>query len=209
MKLRSRFPLLMFVALATALGVAVPLVGTAAPAQAHNNLVSSTPKADETLIALPKDFSITTNDILLNIDGKGAGFGLQVTDSAGKYYGDGCIAVEGMTMSTAAALGGAGEYTMTWQAVSTDGHTVSDSYGFTWQPPTGFTASSGSSTVPDCNGTTSVNTKPAPGSGTTGAQTVDSGTLSTVLWIGGALLAVAASVILTVVIAGRGKKRRA
>jgi methionine-rich copper-binding protein CopC len=196
----------MLVALAATLGAAVPLVGTAAPAQAHNYLVSSTPKADESLTALPKDFTITTNDVLLNIDGKGAGFGLQVTDSVGKYFGDGCIAVEGMTMSTPAALGVAGKYTMTWQAVSTDGHTVSDSYGFTWQPPTGFTASSGSSTVPDCNGTASVNTKPAPDSGTTGAQTVDTGTLSTVLWIGGAFLAVAAAVILTLIVTGRRKK---
>lgn len=108
MKLRSRFPLLMFVALATALGAAVPIVGTAAPAQAHNNLVSSTPKADETLTALPKDFTITTNGILLNMDGKGGGFGLQVTDSAGKYYGDGCVTVTDMSMSTPAALGAAG-----------------------------------------------------------------------------------------------------
>lgn len=203
---RSRLPLVILVALAAALGATVPVLGQAAPAQAHNYLVSSTPKAGETLTALPKDFEVTTNDVLLNIDGNGTGFGLQVTDSAGKYYGDGCVAVEGMVMSTAAALGAAGSYTVTWQAVSTDGHTVSDSYGFTWQPPTGFTPSSGSSTVPDCNGTASINTTPAPDSGTTGAQTVDTGTLSTVLWIGGAFLAVAAAVILTLVVTGRRKK---
>ena len=203
---RSRLPLVILVALAAALGATVPVLGKAAPAQAHNYLVSSTPKAGETLTALPKDFEVTTNDVLLNIDGNGTGFGLQVTDSAGKYYGDGCVAVEGMVMSTAAALGAAGSYTVTWQAVSTDGHTVSDSYGFTWQPPTGFTPSSGSSTVPDCNGTASINTTPAPDSGTTGAQTVDTGTLSTVLWIGGAFLTVAAAVILTLVVTGRRKK---
>lgn len=203
---RSRLPLVILVALAAALGATVPVLGQAAPAQAHNYLVSSTPKAGETLTALPKDFEVTTNDVLLNIDGNGTGFGLQVTDSAGKYYGDGCVAVEGMVMSTAAALGAAGSYTVTWQAVSTDGHTVSDSYGFTWQPPTGFTPSPGSSTVPDCNGTASINTTPAPDSGTTGAQTVDTGTLSTVLWIGGAFLAVAAAVILTLVVTGRRKK---
>jgi methionine-rich copper-binding protein CopC len=206
MTLRSRLPLLMLVALAAALGTAVPLAGTAAPAQAHNNLVSSTPKEDETLTTLPKDFTITTNGILLNMDGKAAGFGLQVTDSAGKYYGDGCIAVEGMAMSTAAALGAAGAYTVTWQAISTDGHTVSDSFGFTWQPPTGFAASSGSSQVPDCNGASSVDTKPAPDPGTSGAQSVDPGTLSTVLWIGGAFLALASAVILTLIVTGRRKK---
>ena len=203
---RSRLPLVLLVALAAALGSAVPVVGSAAPAQAHNYLVASTPKAGEALTALPKVFTITTNGILLNIDGKGAGFALQVTDSAGKYYGDGCVAVENMVMSTPAALGAAGAYTMTWQAVSTDGHTVSDSFGFSWQPPTDFTPSAGSSTGPDCNGTASVNTTPAPDSGTTGVQTVDTGTLGTVLWIGGAILAVAAAVVLTLVITGRRKK---
>ena len=206
MKLRSRLPLLMLLVLGAVLGVVVPLIGTASPAQAHNNLVSSTPKADETLTALPKNFTITTNDILLNMDGRASGFGLQVTDSAGKYFGDGCVTVAGRTMSTAAALGAGGKYTVTWQVVSTDGHTVSDSYIFTWQPPTGFTASSGSAKVPNCNGTASVNTKPAPGSGTTGAQTVETGTLSTVLWIGGGFLAVAAAVIITLIVTGRRKK---
>ncbi len=202
----SRIRLVMLVAVAAALGSIAPVWGLAAPAQAHNYLESSTPKAGETLTALPKDFMITTNGSLLNIDGNGAGFALQVTDGAGKYYGDGCVTIAGQTMSTTAALGTAGAYTVTWQVLSTDGHTVSDNYGFTWQPPAGFTPSSGSSTVPDCNGTSAVNTKPAPDSGTAGAQTIDTGTLSTVLWIGGALLAVAGAVILAFVLTGRRKK---
>ena len=184
----------------------MPVWGAASPAQAHNNLVSSTPREGETLTALPKNFVITTNGSLLNIDGNSAGFALQVTDSAGKYYGDGCVTVEGPTVSTAAALGAAGAYTVTWQAVSTDGHTISDSFGFTWQPPAGFTPSAGAIKVPDCNGTTGVNERPAPESGTTGAQTVGASTLITVVWIGGALLAIAAAVILFLVFAGRRKK---
>jgi methionine-rich copper-binding protein CopC len=196
----------MLVALAAALGATVPVLGQAAPAQAHNYLVSSVPSAGETLTALPKTFEVTTNGVLLDIDGNGTGFGLQVTDASGAYYGDGCVTVSGSTFSTAAALGAAGAYTVTWQAISTDGHTVSDSYSFAWQPPAGFTPSAGSTTVPDCNGTASINESPAAGAGTTGAQTVDTGTLSTVLWIGGAFLAVAAAVILTLVITGRRRK---
>jgi hypothetical protein len=60
--------------------------------------------------------------------------------------------------------------------------------------------------VPDCNGTISVNTTPVPSPGTTGAATVDTGTLNTVLWIGGAFLAVAVAVILTLVLTGRRKR---
>lgn len=206
---RFGLPLVMLVALTAVLGASVPVLGQAAPAQAHNYLISSVPRAGETLTALPKNFEITTNGILLDIDGNGTGFGLQVTDAAGAYYGDGCVTVAGPLLSTVASLGAAGPYTVTWQAISTDGHTVSDDFAFTWQPPTGFTPSVGSTTVPDCNGTASVNTKPAPQSGTTGAATVDADVLSTVLWIGGALLAVAAAVIATLLLVGRRKKTSA
>jgi len=203
---RFRLPLFILVGLAAVLAGTMPVWDAAAPAQAHNNLVSSTPREGETLTALPKDFVITTNGSLLNLEGNSAGFGLQVTDSAGEYYGDGCVTVDGSAVSTAAALGAAGAYTVTWQAVSTDGHTISDSFGFTWQPPASFTPSAGSTKVPDCNGTTGANVQPAPDSGTTGAQTVGAGTLTTVLWIGGVFLAAAAAVILTLVFAGRRKK---
>ena len=203
---RFRLPLVILVTLAAAVGATVPVWGAAAPAQAHNYLMSSTPREGETLTTLPKDFVITTNGALLDIGGNGAGFGLQVTDSSGKYFGDGCVTVEGSAVSTAAALGAAGAYTVTWQAVSTDGHTISDSYGFTWQPPAGFSPSAGGTKVPDCNGTAAVNERPTPESGTTGAQTVGTATLSTVLWIGGAFLAVAAAVILVLVFTGRRKK---
>ena len=203
---RFRLPLFILVGLAAALTATMPVWDAAAPAQAHNNLVSSTPREGETLTALPKDFVITTNGSLLNIEGNSSGFGLQVTDSAGKYYGDGCVTVDGSAVSTAAALGVAGAYTVTWQAVSTDGHTISDSFSFTWQPPASFTPSPGSAKVPDCNGTTGANVQPAPDSGTTGTQTVGAGTLTTVLGIGGAFLAAAAVVILALVFAGRRKK---
>jgi methionine-rich copper-binding protein CopC len=203
---RSRLSLVLLVALAAALGATVPVLGATSPAQAHNYLVSSTPKAGETLTALPKDFAIITNDALLNIDGTGSGFGLQVTDRAGRYYGDGCVTVSGPEMSTAAALGAAGAYTVTWQAVSTDGHTVSDSYGFSWKPSADFTPSPGSAAVPNCNGTATVNESASPGSSSTASQIVDSGTLNTVLWIGGAILAVASAVILTLVFTGRKKR---
>jgi methionine-rich copper-binding protein CopC len=204
---RSRSAVLILAAvMATAVGSAVPVLGIASPVQAHNYPVSSTPKAGETLTALPAQFVITTNDLLLDLGQNGAGFGLQVTDASGRYYGDGCVKVDGPSMSTAAALGAAGKYTVTWQVVSTDGHTVSDSFEFTWRPPAGFAPTVGGTKVPDCNGTASVNTSPSTGSGSSGTAVVDGGTLSTVLWIGGAFLAVATAVILTLLFTARTKK---
>lgn len=184
----------------------MPALGIAASAQAHNYLVSSTPKAGETLTALPPSFVITTNDILLNIDGKGAGFAIEVTDAAGKYYGDGCVTIDGPAMSMKSALGAEGKYTVTWQAVSTDGHTVSDTYDFSWQPPSSFTPADGSTTAPDCNGTLSPQAKTSAEQGSSTSRAADSGALGTVLWIGGAFLAVALAVILTLFFSLRRKK---
>jgi hypothetical protein len=109
-------------------------------------------------------------------------------------------------MTTGAALGTAGRYTVTWQVVSTDSHIVSDTYSFTWKPPQNFTASPGSTKVPDCHGTASPGARLAGGQGTSASRTVDSGTLETVLWIGGAILAVAAAVILTLIFSSRGRR---
>src|SRR5450830_741219 len=120
----------------------VAVLALAAPAEAHNYPIASTPSAGETLTALPAQFSVTTNDVLLNIDGNAAGFALQVRDLKGLYYGDGCVTVDGASMSTgSSALGAGGTYTVTWQAISTDAHTVSGSFDFTWQPPAGFVPS--------------------------------------------------------------------
>ena len=114
------------------------VLGTAAPAQAHNFLVSSTPAAGELVTTLPEAISVTTNGPLLDLSGTGAGFAIQVTDAAGTFYGDGCLTVSGASLSTPAALGAAGTYRVVWQVVSEDGHTVSDEFTFEWSPGPGF-----------------------------------------------------------------------
>ncbi len=204
----SRHPLLLIVLGTVMLSTLFTVFGQAGSAPAHDYLVSSTPRAGETLTALPTEFSITTNDALLNVDGTGAGFALQISDGAGRYYGDGCVTINGTRLSTPAALGAAGAYTVTWQAVSADGHTVSDSFGFTWRPPAGFAPSPGTTAAPDCQGRSIVNRSPAPGSLTAGAQTVGRGTLAVVLWVGGGILALAAAVIAALVFAGRKNRAR-
>lgn len=181
------------------------------PAQAHNYLVQSTPSAGEVLTALPAQFSITTNDTLLDIGGNGAGFALQVKDRDGLYYGDGCIDVKGPSMSTAAALGAPGEYEVIWQAISTDGHTVSSDFSFTWRPAsTDAVVSEGSKTPPDCHGTLKPN---ASGSATVApaapAPADDGEAVSALLWIGGAVLAVGLAIAATLLLTSRKKPRAA
>ena len=158
------------------------VLGLAGPASAHNYMIASTPKVDGTLTALPKAFEITTNDKLLDIDDTNSGFAYRIVGPDGKYYEDGCLDVDGPSMTTKAALGASGKYTVEWQIVSADGHTVSDEYRFTWDAPAGFTPAKGSSAPPVCATAGSAASASADTTGTASGDT-DS-TTSDALWIG-------------------------
>ena len=204
-----------FLAVAALAGAVV--LGTAAPAQAHNFLVSSTPTAGELVTSLPETFAVTTNQPLLDLSGDGAGFAIQVTDAAGTFYGDGCMTVSGSTLSTPAALGAAGTYRLVWQVVSEDGHTVSDEFTFEWSPGPGFDPATGQAAPPVCGAAVPEETaspSPIPEATTTpdAAETPtakpdhENANLTDVLWIGGAIVAVlvAAAVALAIVSRRRG-----
>ncbi|MEO8907146.1 MAG: copper resistance CopC family protein [Microbacteriaceae bacterium] len=183
------------------------MLTVSAPAQAHNYLEQSTPKAGETLTVLPKKFSVITDGILQNLY-HGNGFALQVRDSHGLYYGDGCVTVDGPGISTPAALGAPGKYEVIWQIISTDGHSLSNAFTFTWSPSSpDAVVSNGSKTAPDCHGTLKpngdANATPAPDPRTVADNTDNTGT---VLWIGGAVLAVGLAVGVTLMLTGRKKK---
>jgi len=175
--------------------------GLAAPAQAHNFLVASTPEVGSTISEVPEVVSVTTNDTLLDLAGEGAGFGILVQDPLGQYYGDGCVTISGDTLSTPAALGTPGEYTVTWQVVSTDGHPVSSTFVFDWDPSDTATISEGSSTPPDCNGTVD-----APSPVATAEAESSAGIDSTVLWVVGTILAVGIAIGVTLVLVRPRKK---
>jgi methionine-rich copper-binding protein CopC len=180
--------------LAAGIGV-VATLAVAAPAWAHNYYVSSTPGMNEVLTALPDTFIVTTNDNLLDLGGHGAGFIMEVKGPDGLYYGDGCVTVTGPSVSMPAALGPAGDYTLEWQVVSADGHTVSGEVPFSWAPPVDAVPSAGAASAPHC-GTEAV------GQGDTG-QGAASGaddSVSDALWIGGAVVAVALAVVATLLL---------
>jgi len=178
-------------------GLVVAAVGLfAVPASAHNYPVGSAPAENSVVTEQPGVFSVTTNDLLLNLDGTGAASAMLITGptSAGTalYYGDGCAVVSGATVETSAQLGEAGDYSVTWQTVSTDGHAISDTYSFTWKPAAGQKLATGSPDAPTCGGTPDAETESAtdaPGAGPTEAA-ASSGMLADVAWIGGSLGAV-------------------
>jgi methionine-rich copper-binding protein CopC len=163
--------------------------------------VSSTPAEGSTLTELPAEFSVTTNGPLLSLDGSVAGFALEVKDAQGLYYGDGCVTVDGPTLSEAAApLGEAGDYTLLWQLVSADGHTVSGEVNFAWAPADGVEVAEGTATPATCgNGEgTAVASEPQEARG--------NADLGDVLWIGGAIGAVLVAALVTFLVVTRKKK---
>lgn len=182
----------------------------ATPAQAHNYLVSSTPAEGENLTTLPEQFIITTNDALLDLGSAAGGFALQVKDAAGLYYGDGCVAIDGPSMTADAALGAPGDYTMLWQVVSIDGHTVSGEIPFSWAPTDATQSSEGSATAPVCGAATETpqsEPAPAPSDSAKPAETTTDEPASTdLLWIGGAAVAVLAAGAATLLVLSRKKR---
>ena len=153
---RQRFTLTAIGTAAVALGF---VLGAAAPAVAHNYIVESTPTEGETFTELPEFWFITTNENLLDLGDNGQGFAMLITDESGAFYGDSCLTVQGPTLSMPAALGEAGNYTLTYQFVSADGHSLSGEIPFTWQPPAGFEPHVGLDAAPECGETASA---PAP-----------------------------------------------
>lgn len=180
-------------------GLAVALVA-APPASAHSALVASTPSEGETLDALPEQYSVTMNETLLGGAGDAA-FALRVRGADGLYYGDGCLTIVDATVSTPAAIGPAGDYVLEWQVVSADGHPVGGEVPFTW---TGEATEQGSATPLGCGATMPETTAPDAGSGH-GSDTASEIPVTDVLWIVGAVLAIAAAVTIALVATRRRK----
>ncbi|KQQ05345.1 MULTISPECIES: copper resistance CopC family protein [unclassified Rathayibacter] len=189
------------------LAAAIGLLGSiavAAPASAHNYLVSTTPAEDSTVTEQPGTLMLTTNDDLLVLGTDGSAAALRVVGPDGLFYGDGCVTVRGPEASMPLELGAAGSYDVTWQVVSTDGHPVSGQYSFDWQPGADATLAEGSESVPDCNGTVDVSNQSATTSDESeSASAADPALLGDVLWIGGALVAVVAAVGVTLLVLRR------
>jgi methionine-rich copper-binding protein CopC len=207
--MKKKFPLNTATARLSSLTVVACAVvlGISAPAQAHDFLVGSTPTEGEVVSSLPAAFSVTTDSPLMTLDGGTSGYALVVKDSAGLYYGDGCLTIAGATLSSGASLGEAGDYTLLWQVISDDGHPASGEVAFSWQPADASEVTPGSVTPPDCGGTVTAPpvaeepaATPVPISGDASQPAVD---LSTVLWIAGGIAAVLVAALATIVILRR------
>ena len=120
---------------AIALGFAAT-VALGLPASAHSAVTSTFPAADAPA-TLVDSVSLTANEELLNLGDSGNGFVFSITDSAGHFYGDGCVTVDGPTAAMPVALGAPGNYTVAYRIVSGDGHPLEGSWVFSYAPEAG------------------------------------------------------------------------
>ena len=134
-----------------ALGFAAT-VALGLPASAHSAITSTFPAVGNPS-TLVDSVSVTANEELLNLGGESNGFVFAVTDSAGHYYGDGCVAIDGPTAVMNVSLGGPGDYTVGYRIVSADGHPLEGSWVFAYAPESGSPVGDAYLELPVCGET--------------------------------------------------------
>lgn len=115
-------------------------VATAPAANAHSELVSSTPENNTELTEPPSEVVLEFNEEMEPIGTK-----IAVADPNGDPVSVGEPVLEGTVITQAISAEVAGDYTVVWRTVSADGHPISGEFTFTL---TGAPAESTSSEAP-------------------------------------------------------------
>lgn len=117
-------------ALAGAAVAVVALLTVAAPASAHDELVSTSPAFDEQLTTAPEQVVLTFSDDVLQLSGSN-GTAMTVVDESGADWvaGDPVISADTVTVPLKSGMPN-GDFTVTWKIVSSDGHPTSGEYAF-------------------------------------------------------------------------------
>ncbi|RUR01892.1 copper resistance CopC family protein [Labedella endophytica] len=179
-------------AAATALGIVLAATTAIAPAQAHDQLVSSTPTADASLDPAPTEVALTYSDNILEV-----GVEVVVTDADGEDWVAEAPVVDGPTVTVPLESdmpGGA--YTVDWRVVSSDGHPISGSIPFTVTTPVAMptpTASEPAATTPTDSVTSAPSVSADPESTDSDAANAEDG-------LSGAHLAIIAGIVLVVLL---------
>ncbi|MGF2949636.1 copper resistance CopC family protein [Microbacterium alcoholitolerans] len=116
--------------LATAAVAVVAGLAIAAPASAHDELVSSSPAADEQLTTAPEQITLTFSNNLLSLE-ENSGTAMTVEDESGQDWVAEAPVVQGDTVTVPLKADMPnGAYLVTWKVVSSDGHPTSGEYSF-------------------------------------------------------------------------------
>ena len=198
-------------AIIVAVAVAGP-VGFVTPAYAHNVLVASTPAAGEVLTELPA--AVQRHDERGAARARRAATGSRCRSRMRRAPTTATAASRSSTprCRPTPRSARAGEYTMLWQAVSADGHSV-DGDGpvhlgarpATWSRARARRRLRCAAQAVTPTPSASASPAPATGEPTAAPEAASGIDLATVLWIGGALLAVGIAVAVAIAVAGRRK----
>ncbi|TDX74897.1 hypothetical protein EDF35_3872 [Rathayibacter sp. PhB151] len=187
----------------TAAATLLLALAVAPAAAAHDSVLGSSPSPGAQVTEVT-EVSLSFNDTLLDLGGASNAFAIQVLGPDGRYYSEGCVALDGSTVSVPAALGAPGEYEVRWQVVSSDGHPTSDSYTFDYAPDPATTAAEGAATAARCgtDGESESTTDASAGASDPG---FDAAPVIAGLSIGVGVIAVATAI--TVFVIGRMRRR--
>lgn len=116
-----------------ALALLLPL---GVPAQAHDQLVDSSPSQGQLIEAGAHEIALTFAEDLLDL-GSGAQIVITGPDSE-TLVNNGCALIQGAVASTPVELDQPGKYLVGWRVVSGDGHPISGTFTFQVENTTGF-----------------------------------------------------------------------
>ncbi|BAJ73092.1 uncharacterized protein, homolog of Cu resistance protein CopC [Microbacterium testaceum StLB037] len=161
------------------LAVVALFVLPAAPAFAHDELVSTDPAADAVLDALPGQITFTYSADILTEEGTAV---VEVTDADGASLTEGAPVVSGTDVTQTLAGAASGPVTVVWRVVSSDGHPIDGTFSFTVNAasptPTATTATPTAAPTPS---ETALPTTATPDATATPSETVS--TASPLPWI--------------------------
>lgn len=183
-------------------GLAVTaLLAVPSPALAHDSFTGSTPENGATTAEAPQEvqlgFSAEPQDVGLEIRVSGPD-GTDVTDGGPE------IAGRTVTQALSEEASAAGEYSVVWRVVSSDGHPIEGAYDYTVE---GETAADGQSAEPtqqapsESAGSAETSHSAAPEADTSASDTVEDKGSGLAVWlvVGGSVVllgAVAAAVVM-------------
>ena len=116
-------------AIATIALAAIAVLGVAAPASAHDQLLSTDPQDGSTVATLPKAVTLTFND---TVQDAGADANqVKVMDASCTVIDDGDLVITDNVVTQPISGSATGPVTVLWRVVSRDGHPVSGEFSFT------------------------------------------------------------------------------
>ena len=189
--------------LATLLLTGGLLVGTAVPAAAHDQLVSSSPEGGSTVGVVPEEISLTFSGDLIT---DSSAVIIEVVAPDGQNIASGDPVINGVTVTQPVLPVQVGVFTVRWRVVSSDGHPISGEYSYTVESMTIATstptpvATSERTPIPAPTSTESTSN---PGHG----EPSGGGALLPVLAVASGVMVLGAVLVVVLMVAGERRRR--